>query len=157
MTFSTRLLTFFVTITGLRKSGLRPMCLPNGWSAPTISGDGTAAWRWGWRSFWRFDHGFTHGLILMFPSLVTFPHFWCGKPGGLSHPRGSSHYGVYKVYYIPLFWDDWYGFRLWPPVMVGEWDGLWHWVYHLKNLGFDSLTMHVFWKPIQMTYRIDKT
>lgn len=23
------------------KSGLRPMCLPNGWSAPTISGDGT--------------------------------------------------------------------------------------------------------------------
>lgn len=32
------------THTKLRRSGVRGLCLPNGWSAPTISGDGTVSW-----------------------------------------------------------------------------------------------------------------
>ena len=59
----------------------------------------------------------------------------------VSSCRGSNPYRPYTYYWAYLY----LGLSLlWPPVMDGEWDGLWHWLYRIESILCSLFSLHIY-------------
>ena len=76
-----------------------------------------------------------------FASSFSFSSSSSSSSSCVSSRRGSNPYRPYTYYSAYLY----LGLSLlWPPVMDGEWDGLWHWLYRIESIPCSLFSLHIY-------------